>query len=167
MTAADTNNQLAGPLYKQAETATEARDNALGPDTTTPGYVRFFVTASPVTCWPPSTKAANTNWATGVLWWTPRRKPRLPPRQPPKLPKPPPKTKRRRRKRWGASFLHAVKRRAEDCPPCLRNHAAFGNGGRFLECDRMTSLSLDATCCVEPKRGRVRALQSRIDGDGI
>ncbi len=46
VTAADTNNQLAGQLYKQAETATEARDNALGPDTTTPGYVRFYVTAA-------------------------------------------------------------------------------------------------------------------------
>jgi hypothetical protein len=46
VTAADTNNQQADLLYKQAETATEARDNALGPDTTTPGYVRFFVTAS-------------------------------------------------------------------------------------------------------------------------
>jgi len=37
VTAADTNNQQADLLYKQAETATEARDNALGPDTTTPG----------------------------------------------------------------------------------------------------------------------------------
>jgi len=44
--AADTNNQQAAALYKQAETATEARDNALGPDTTTPGSVRFFVTAA-------------------------------------------------------------------------------------------------------------------------
>ena len=44
--AADTNNQLADTLYKQAETAIEGRDNALGPDTTTPGCVRYFVTAS-------------------------------------------------------------------------------------------------------------------------
>jgi len=29
-----------------------------------------------------------------------------------------------------------------------------------VECDGMTSLSLDATCRAEPKRGRVRALQS-------
>jgi hypothetical protein len=46
VTAADTNNQQADLLYKQAETATEARDNALGPDTITPGCVRFFVTAA-------------------------------------------------------------------------------------------------------------------------
>jgi hypothetical protein len=46
VTAADTNNQQADLFYKQAETATEARDNALGPDTTTPGYVRFYVTAA-------------------------------------------------------------------------------------------------------------------------
>lgn len=30
-----------------------------------------------------------------------------------------------------------------------------------LECDGMTSLSLDATCRVGPKRGHVRALQIR------
>ena len=100
VTAADTNNQQADQLYKQAETATEARDNALGPDTTTPGYVRFFVTASRDVL-AAVTKAANTNWATGVLWWTPRRKPRLPPRQPRKPPKPPPKTNRRLRKSSG------------------------------------------------------------------
>jgi hypothetical protein len=47
VTAADTNNQQADLLYKQAETATEARDNALGPDTTTPGYVRFYVDCRP------------------------------------------------------------------------------------------------------------------------
>jgi hypothetical protein len=35
--AADTNNQQANTLYEQAKTATEARDNALGPDVTTPG----------------------------------------------------------------------------------------------------------------------------------
>lgn len=45
-TAADTNNTLADQLHNQTETATEARDNALGPDTTTAGSVRFFVTAS-------------------------------------------------------------------------------------------------------------------------
>lgn len=44
--AADTNNQLADRLYEQAETATEDRDIALGPDATTPGHVRYFVTAS-------------------------------------------------------------------------------------------------------------------------
>ena len=44
--AADTNQQLADSLYKQAESATEARDKALGPDTATPGYVRFFVTSA-------------------------------------------------------------------------------------------------------------------------
>jgi len=46
VTAADTNNKLATQLYKQAETAIETRDNALGADTTTPGSVRFFVTAA-------------------------------------------------------------------------------------------------------------------------
>lgn len=44
--AADTNNKLADNLYKQAETATEARDKALGPNATTPGFVRFFVTSA-------------------------------------------------------------------------------------------------------------------------
>jgi hypothetical protein len=44
--AADTNNDLAGNLYKQAEKATETRDKAFGPNATTPGYVRFFVTSA-------------------------------------------------------------------------------------------------------------------------
>jgi hypothetical protein len=44
--AADTNNELAKQLYEQAKTATEARDNAIGPDTTTPGYLQFFVTSA-------------------------------------------------------------------------------------------------------------------------
>jgi hypothetical protein len=35
-------------------------------------------------------------------------------------------------------------------------------GAIGVECDGMTSLSPDATCRVEPKRGRVRALQSCI-----
>jgi hypothetical protein len=43
---ADTNNDLADTLYKQAETATENRDKALGPNATTPGYVRYFVTSA-------------------------------------------------------------------------------------------------------------------------
>ena len=43
---ADTNNQQASLLYEQAQTATEARDNALGSDVTTPGYVRYFVAAA-------------------------------------------------------------------------------------------------------------------------
>ena len=43
---ADTNNQQAGLLYEQAKSATEARDNALGSDVTTPGYVRYFVAAA-------------------------------------------------------------------------------------------------------------------------
>ena len=46
VTAADTNNQLANQLYEQAKTATEARDNAIGPDTTTPGSLQFFVTSA-------------------------------------------------------------------------------------------------------------------------
>jgi len=44
--AADSNHTDAKDFAKQAETATEARDNALGPDTSTPGTVRFFVTAA-------------------------------------------------------------------------------------------------------------------------
>jgi hypothetical protein len=44
--AADTNNEQANQLYEQARTATEARDNAIGPDTTTPGYLQFFVTSA-------------------------------------------------------------------------------------------------------------------------
>ena len=46
MSVADSNNQQADSLYKQAETATETRDNALGPNATTPDTVRFFVTAA-------------------------------------------------------------------------------------------------------------------------
>jgi len=46
VTAADTNNKLANSLYEQAKTATQARDNAIGPDTTTPGYLQFFVTSA-------------------------------------------------------------------------------------------------------------------------
>jgi len=44
--AADSAHTDAKSLSKQAETATETRDNALGPDTNTPGTVRFFVAAS-------------------------------------------------------------------------------------------------------------------------
>ena len=43
---ADSNHSNAKDLAQQAETATEARDNALGPDTNTPGTVRYFVTAA-------------------------------------------------------------------------------------------------------------------------
>ncbi len=46
VTAADSNNKLANQLYEQAKTATEARDNAIGPDTTTPGSLQFFVTSA-------------------------------------------------------------------------------------------------------------------------
>ena len=46
VTSADTSNQQAATLYEQAKTATEARDNALGSDLTTPGYVRYFVAAA-------------------------------------------------------------------------------------------------------------------------
>lgn len=46
VTAADNSNQQASTLYEQAKTATEARDNALGSDLTTPGYVRYFVAAA-------------------------------------------------------------------------------------------------------------------------
>ncbi|HTX21126.1 MAG TPA: hypothetical protein VMD27_04570 [Candidatus Aquilonibacter sp.] len=43
---ADSSHTDAKNFAKQAETATEARDNALGPNTETPGTVRFFLTAS-------------------------------------------------------------------------------------------------------------------------
>ena len=44
--AADSGNTDAKDFAQKSETAIEARDNALGPDTTTPGGVRFFVTAA-------------------------------------------------------------------------------------------------------------------------
>jgi hypothetical protein len=44
--AADGANKDAKDFAQKSEQATETRDNALGPDTTTPGGVRFFVTAS-------------------------------------------------------------------------------------------------------------------------
>lgn len=44
--AADASNKQASDLYKQAETAIEARDNAIGPNVTTPDCLRFFVSAS-------------------------------------------------------------------------------------------------------------------------
>jgi len=44
--AADSANGDAKDFAQKSEQATEARDNALGPDTITPGGVRFFVTAS-------------------------------------------------------------------------------------------------------------------------
>ena len=43
---ADSSHTDAKGFAKQAETATETRDNALGPDTNTPGTVRFVVTAA-------------------------------------------------------------------------------------------------------------------------
>ncbi len=43
---ADSSQADAKDFASQAETATETRDNALGPDTNTPGTVRFIVTAS-------------------------------------------------------------------------------------------------------------------------
>ena len=44
--AADTANKAAKDFAKKSETATEARDLALGPDMTTPGFVRYFVTSA-------------------------------------------------------------------------------------------------------------------------
>ena len=44
--AADAANKDAKDFAQKSEQATENRDNALGYDTTTPGTVRFFVTAS-------------------------------------------------------------------------------------------------------------------------
>jgi len=46
ITRADDQNKLSLTLASQAEKATEARDNALGSDTTTEGTVKFFVTAA-------------------------------------------------------------------------------------------------------------------------
>lgn len=43
---ADSNNLQADLFYKQAETAIEARDKALGPTSDTPGSVRFMVTSA-------------------------------------------------------------------------------------------------------------------------
>ena len=45
-TTADTQNKLADQLYEQAETATEARDKAIGDSVETPGCLRFLVTAA-------------------------------------------------------------------------------------------------------------------------
>jgi len=39
-------NAQAKALSKQAQTATETRDNALGADTTNPGHVRFYVASA-------------------------------------------------------------------------------------------------------------------------
>jgi hypothetical protein len=44
--AADTNNEQSKTLAKQAQTATEACDKAIGPDSKTPGCARFVVTAA-------------------------------------------------------------------------------------------------------------------------
>ena len=46
VTTADTNNKLADQLYKQAETAIETRDKAIGPNVTTPGTLQFLVTSA-------------------------------------------------------------------------------------------------------------------------
>jgi hypothetical protein len=43
---ASTQNGLASQLYEQAETATEARDKAIGDSVETPGCLRFLVSAS-------------------------------------------------------------------------------------------------------------------------
>jgi hypothetical protein len=42
---ADTQNQLAIKLYRDAETATQNRDHALGADYTTPGTVNYYLAA--------------------------------------------------------------------------------------------------------------------------
>lgn len=42
---ADTENQLSDKLYRDAETATENCDNALGADYTTPGTVNYYLAA--------------------------------------------------------------------------------------------------------------------------
>ena len=45
-TTADTQNQASQKLYRDAETATQNRDNALGKDKTTQGTVGYYVTAA-------------------------------------------------------------------------------------------------------------------------
>jgi hypothetical protein len=45
-TAADAQNQLAVKLYRDAETATENRDNALGRDYTTAGTVNYYLVSA-------------------------------------------------------------------------------------------------------------------------
>ena len=44
-TAADTQNQLSAKMYRDAETATQNRDLALGAGRITPGTVNYYVTA--------------------------------------------------------------------------------------------------------------------------
>lgn len=43
---ADTQNQLSAKLYRDAETATQNCDNAMGADYTTPGTVNCYLTAA-------------------------------------------------------------------------------------------------------------------------
>jgi hypothetical protein len=43
---ADTQNQLSDKLYRDAETATQNSDNALGSDYTTPGTVNYYLAAA-------------------------------------------------------------------------------------------------------------------------
>ena len=45
-TTADTQNQASAKLYRDAETATQNRDNALGADRSTPGTVNYYVAAA-------------------------------------------------------------------------------------------------------------------------
>jgi hypothetical protein len=45
-TTADTQNQLSEKLYRDAETATQNSDNALGSDYTTPGTVNYYLAAA-------------------------------------------------------------------------------------------------------------------------
>ena len=45
-TTADTQNQLAAKLYRDAETATQNCDLALGADYTTPGRVNYYLAAA-------------------------------------------------------------------------------------------------------------------------
>ena len=69
-TTADNNNIAAKALAKQAETATQARDVALGQSgQLTPGTVRFFV-ASARDILAASTRATKRNWAIGASRWT-------------------------------------------------------------------------------------------------
>lgn len=45
-TTADTQNQLSAKLYRDAETATQNCDNAIGADFTTPGTVNYYNTSA-------------------------------------------------------------------------------------------------------------------------
>jgi hypothetical protein len=64
---ADTQNQLSDKLYRDAETATENTNLAVGSDYTTPGTVNYFAWRPSATCRWASTRATSRNAVTGVI----------------------------------------------------------------------------------------------------